>query len=227
MEVVLYDGQQAVEPGSPVVRVSSRGCDSASDRQAGQGVVHHRKSRPAAATYTQNSAKPPAALRSAEYSLTLLLSTHDDYVSQALGSIALPSSAVKPSPRGRHDLPPRQGEPAFQPQPEIFHTFEPEEKTIGFLKSALGTVFVLAPWILLAGLVSHAWGSAYGQYTKISPTYAGLSGYSTLFLGTLAALEGLIVIYWLQLQLYQFLPIFLPLSLVTAYTGRLALSNKK
>ena len=68
---------------------------------------------------------------------------------------------------------------------------------------------------------------AYGQYAKISPTYAGLSGYSTLFLGTLAALEGLIVIYWLQLQLYQFLPIFLPLSLVTAYTGRLALSNKK
>lgn len=111
-----------------------------------------------------NSAKPPAALvGSGEYSLTLLLSTHDDYVSQTLGSITLPSSVVKPSPRGRHNLPPRQGEPAFQPQPELFHTFDPEEKQIGFLKSALGTVFVLAPWLLLAVLVSASW-YAYGAW---------------------------------------------------------------
>lgn len=53
-----------------------------------------------------------------------------------------------------------------------------------------------------------------------------MSAYSSLFLLTLTALEGLIVIYWLKLRLYHFLPVFVPLSLVTAYTGKLAISRK-
>jgi hypothetical protein len=43
---------------------------------------------------------------------------------------------------------------------------------------------------------------------------------------SLFALEALIVTYWVRLRLYQFLPIFLPLSVVSAYTGKLALSRK-
>jgi hypothetical protein len=64
------------------------------------------------------------------------------------------------------------------------------------------------------------------QHTRVSPKYTGLSTYSALFLLSLFALEALIVTYWVRLRLYQFLPIFLPLSVVSAYTGKLALSRK-
>jgi hypothetical protein len=103
----------------------------------------------------QNPAKLPAALAAStgEFKLTLLLSTLSDAISQDLGSISLPHSALKPTPRGRHDLPPRAGEPAFHPQTEIFHTFQPEPKQVGVVKSGLGVVLVIVPWLVLAVLV--------------------------------------------------------------------------
>jgi oligosaccharyltransferase complex subunit delta (ribophorin II) len=66
--------------------------------------------------------------------------------------LELPGSAA-PS-RKRHSIPPRAGEPAFAAQRELFHTFKEEEREIAFVKSVGGVATVLAPWALLAFLVS-------------------------------------------------------------------------
>lgn len=71
-----------------------------------------------------------------------------------LGKVQLPRSALTAPPRKRHDLPPREGEPAFQPEPELFHTFREDEKLVGGFKSVIGTIAVLAPWTVVLGLVS-------------------------------------------------------------------------
>lgn len=70
---------------------------------------------------------------------------------------------LKPVKRKRNDLPPRQGEPAFQVQPELFHTFEPDPKEIGAFVSLVGTGLVLAPWVLFAALVSQSEGGTGGH----------------------------------------------------------------
>jgi oligosaccharyltransferase complex subunit delta (ribophorin II) len=75
-----------------------------------------------------------------------------------LGTLTLPTSLLHaPSPYSidRHALPPPHGFPAFKPQPEIAHTFRPDEKTVGKVQSSVGTWgVVVVPWIVLAGLVS-------------------------------------------------------------------------
>jgi hypothetical protein len=119
----------------------------------------------------QNTAKAHSALLEShgQFALTLLLSTLDSTSSSLaypLGQLTLPSSILRPIPRKRHDLPPRQGEPAFQPQQEIFHTFKEDFKTVGYGKSVIGTGIVLAPWIVLLALVSHSPESrCYVQFT--------------------------------------------------------------
>lgn len=88
---------------------------------------------------------------------TLLLSTMADQIAQPLGTVSLPASSLKPTPRGRHDLPPRQGEPAFQLLPELAHTFQEEPKAIGGFKALIGVGLVVAPWVLLSILVRCAY----------------------------------------------------------------------
>lgn len=71
-----------------------------------------------------------------------------------LGQLTLPESMTRGLPeRKRHDLPPRAGEPAFQAQQELFHTFNPLETTVGWSKSMIGIGLVLSPWLVLAALV--------------------------------------------------------------------------
>lgn len=94
---------------------------------------------------------------SGDLDITLILgSTKLTPLRVELGKVQLPRSALTPAPRKRHDLPPREGEPAFQPEPELFHTFREDEKLVGGFKSLIGTVAVLAPWTVLLGLVSKA-----------------------------------------------------------------------
>jgi oligosaccharyltransferase complex subunit delta (ribophorin II) len=69
-----------------------------------------------------------------------------------LGSITLPAGEA--APRKRHDLPPREGEPAFAPLPQITHTFRADEKVIGFPKAAIGVAALILPWGVLFALVS-------------------------------------------------------------------------
>lgn len=88
--------------------------------------------------------------------LTLLLSslsTHTPLIFP-LGELTLPPSILEAPPRGRHDLPPRAGEPAFKPEQEIFHTFREDEKSVGVFKSTIGTGMAMSPWAVLAFSVS-------------------------------------------------------------------------
>ena len=106
----------------------------------------------------QNTAKPQSALTytHGRLRLTLLLSSLSDHapLSYPFGELSLPASILRSPPRNRHDLPPRIGEPAFQPEQELFHTFRDDEKTVGFVKSAIGTALALSPWVALAFLVN-------------------------------------------------------------------------
>ncbi|WVR05815.1 hypothetical protein IAU60_002840 [Kwoniella sp. DSM 27419] len=170
------------------------------------------------AQITINTAKPHPALLPTHgtFHLTLLLSSLDtlEPLSYPLGELSLPASVLQPVARGRHDLPPRQGEPAFQREQEIQHTFKEEEKTVGWTKAVLGTIVTLAPWGVLLSLLGKISPSLNLQTPPVS---------SYVFLLVLAAIEGLIVVYWVGLKLYQLLPAFLGLSVVATYTGIVAL----
>ncbi|WRT64080.1 uncharacterized protein IL334_001008 [Kwoniella shivajii] len=170
------------------------------------------------AQITINTAKPPSALlpTHGNFHLTLLLSSLSalEPLSYPLGDLSLPPSILKSLPRHRHDLPPRQGEPAFKPEQEIYHTFKEDPKTVGWTLSIIGTIVTLAPWTVLAGLLG-----------KISPSlnFQSPPTSSYIFLTVLGAIEALIFVYWLRLKLYHLLPAFLGLSLIATYTGIIAL----
>ncbi|WWC58553.1 uncharacterized protein I303_101096 [Kwoniella dejecticola CBS 10117] len=170
------------------------------------------------AQLTINTAKPHPSLLSTHgsFHLTLLLSSLDSLtpLSYPLGELSLPSSILTPLARKRHDLPPRQGDPAFHPQQEIFHTFKEDPKTVGWTLSIIGTVVTLAPWTVLLGLLGKLSPSLSFQTPPTS---------SYVFLLVLAALEALIFVYWLKLKLYHLLPAFLGLSVVATWTGIIAL----
>ncbi|WWC86167.1 uncharacterized protein L201_001040 [Kwoniella dendrophila CBS 6074] len=170
------------------------------------------------AQITINTAKPHPALlfTHGKFHLTLLLSSLDSLqpLSYPLGELSLPQSILKPLPRKRHDLPPRQGEPAFQAQQELYHTFKDDPKTVGWTLSLIGIVITLAPWTVLFGLLRKISPSLNFQTPPVS---------SYVFLLVLGALEALIFVYWLRLKLYHLLPAFLGLSVIATYTGILAL----
>lgn len=109
-------------------------------------------------TLWQNAAKPHPALLTTrgKFHLTLILSSLDEYTPLAypLGELSIPESILQPRPRKRHDLPPRAGEPAFQPEQELFHTFKEDPKTVGWTKSGAGIIVTLAPWGVLFVFVS-------------------------------------------------------------------------
>ncbi|ORY23713.1 Oligosaccharyltransferase subunit Ribophorin II-domain-containing protein [Naematelia encephala] len=172
------------------------------------------------ASFTINGAKIPTSLAQTHGTLhlTLLLSSlsaHDPLL-YPLGTLILPPTSLRLPPRKRHDLPPRAGEPAFKPEQELFHTFRQDEKTVGFVKSALGTGLVLSPWAVLAAL----FGKVSGELDFKSPPLS-----SWLFLSSLAALEALILTYWVALKLYHLLAVLIPLSLASAYAGKIALGS--
>ncbi|WVQ85467.1 hypothetical protein IAT38_007632 [Cryptococcus sp. DSM 104549] len=170
------------------------------------------------AQVTINTSKPNPALlpTHGKFHLTLLLSSLDTYepLAYPLGELSLPESILQPIARKRHDLPARQGEPAFQAEQPLYHTFKEEEKTVGWTKSIAGVVITLAPWGLLAGLIG-----------KISPSlnFNVMPASSAVFILVLVAIEGLIFAYWIGLKLYQLLPPFLALSVAASYTGIVAL----
>ncbi|GFZ46479.1 hypothetical protein JCM24511_04726 [Saitozyma sp. JCM 24511] len=172
------------------------------------------------ASFTINTSKLPAALLPTHgtFHLTLLLSSLDAYtpLSYPLGDVSLPPSILKPLSRKRHDLPARPGEPAFQPEIELFHTFRPEEDLGGMGKSLIGTIIALSPWAVLVALI-----------TKISPSLNHIlpPGSALLWLATLAIIEALIFTYWAILTLPIFLPPFIILCVLSAYAGKVALTD--
>nr|ODN86506.1 oligosaccharyltransferase complex subunit delta (ribophorin II) [Cryptococcus depauperatus CBS 7841] len=170
------------------------------------------------AQITINAAKLHRALlpTRGHFQLTLLLSSLDEYTPLAypLGRLSLPPSVLESLPRKRHDLPARAGEPAFQPEQELYHTFKEDPKTVGWFKSGTGVIVTLMPWGVLLTLIPKLSPSLRFQSPPVS---------SYIFLLVLAALETLIFVYWVGLKLYQLLPPFLALSAIAAYTGLIAL----
>jgi oligosaccharyltransferase complex subunit delta (ribophorin II) len=156
-----------------------------------------------------------------------------------IGSITLPSSRLLPLPKGRHDLSAKkEGEPAFVVQPEIRWTFEKEEKVISKGVSALGTGIVvaapLAVWAVTVRLIpaldtrrrlifcvpAQQGGQIVPNLKTQSPSIT-----SILFLLSLVGLEALILKYWINWRLYNLLPPFIALGLVSAYIGKVALGQ--
>jgi oligosaccharyltransferase complex subunit delta (ribophorin II) len=166
----------------------------------------------------QNTDKLPNSLRAAASPLkaTLLLSSPGSKpVSWALGSVTLPAAPADVTPtRRRHDLPPRAGEPAFAPQPEITHTFRVEEKTVAFPKAAAGVAALVLPWGVLFSLIGKI-SSSLQFVTPPTMMYA-------LFV-CLVGLEALILRYWAGWRLYELLGPFIGLAVVTAYVGTVGL----
>ncbi|KAL7424198.1 hypothetical protein Q5752_001784 [Cryptotrichosporon argae] len=168
------------------------------------------------ASFTLNLAKAPAPILASpgEFTLTLLLSSPTTKpLAYPIGTLRLPAAALLPVLRTRHALPPRAGEPAFAPEPEIVHMFRADEKSVPAPVSAVGTAAVLAPWAVLAYLYARLRPS-------LQPSAAPTTAY--VFVAALAGLEALIAAYWLGGRLYTFLPPFLALGTATAYVGTVA-----
>lgn len=94
-------------------------------------------------------AKPPASLpptSTAPLKVTLIIgSPNYSPVSADLFDLHVPTS---------HPAPVHPDEPSFHPLPEIHHAFRPEEKLPPRIMSAFFSLLVLAPWVVLLGLVS-------------------------------------------------------------------------
>ncbi|KAI1786739.1 oligosaccharyl transferase delta subunit [Ganoderma leucocontextum] len=102
----------------------------------------------------------------------------------------------------------------FHPRPEIFHTFRPEQKVPPKFISAVFTVFLAAPWVVLLGLLGH-----------IGPQVPHLFSPSIIpFVATLGAFEALLMWYWVDLHIGQVLLYGGILSIPAAITGKRALA---
>lgn len=124
-------------------------------------------------------------------------------------------------------------EPTFHPLPEIHHTFRPEVKTPPKVVPAVSSALVLAPWVLLIGLVSGVFrprrsaADSRPQWGSIRPTAPHLTSLHIFpFLASIAAFEGLLFWYWVDLKLGQVLLYGAGLGLVTAATGKSALATR-
>ncbi|EJU02427.1 hypothetical protein DACRYDRAFT_66539 [Dacryopinax primogenitus] len=102
-------------------------------------------------------------------------------------------------------------------QPEIYHTFRPEEKVPPRIISLLGAGAVGAPWALLLILLA-----------SLRPSFSfATSPRLLLFLTTLTAFDGLLITYWIQLTLGQVLLYGSILGGITVITGVSALNARK
>ncbi|CAK9779668.1 hypothetical protein CC85DRAFT_285124 [Cutaneotrichosporon oleaginosum] len=163
-------------------------------------------------TYYMDTSKIPSQLAHTSGALeaSLVLSHNGEGYKTTLGALSLPESSLLEKPAA-----PTIGNGiAFAPQPEITHTFRPDEKEIPVIKASLGAFAVMAPWMTLLALVGAVWPSF---TVKTPPTmmYA--------WFACLVALEALILRYWIGLRLYQLLPPFIVLGAITAYVGTVAL----
>jgi len=175
-----------------------------------EGIVPVKVGRDGKARFSMNVRKPPTALppTSADQPLK---------VSLILGSFKregaiIPVFDLTLPPSGT--VPPHPEETSYHVQPEIQHTFRPDQKLppkpISFVFAGL----TLAPWALLVGLLSQL-------PISLTPT-----GRTLPFIATLAAFEGLLLWYWVDLYLGQVLLYGAVLGLLTAAAGKRALSSQ-
>ncbi|KAK4056869.1 hypothetical protein OIO90_002119 [Microbotryomycetes sp. JL221] len=132
-----------------------------------------------------------------------------------LGSFVLPSVLVLPFPYPSNEKLPKAWEnERHSKMPEIEWTFRPLEKRVKTVVALGGTLVVLAPWVVFAGIL-----------TQLELRLTAPSTNVLLFLVSITAFEALIFFYWTSLKLLLALPYFGALALVTAATGRRALGD--
>jgi len=198
----VYDDQKeaAVQPHQTFLRFLD-------EQTLEEGVVPVKVSRDGKARFSMNLRKPPTGLppttgQPLKVSLILGSFQYEGAVIPLL-DLTLPPSGV---------VPPHPDEVSYHPQPEIHHTFRPEQKVPYKLISFVFAGLTLAPWVLLLGLLSRL-------PISVKPT-----GRTLPFIGLLAAFEGLLFWYWVDLRLGQVLTYGAILGLLTAAAGKRALS---
>ncbi|CAG7849920.1 SubName: Full=Related to oligosaccharyltransferase delta subunit (Ribophorin II) {ECO:0000313/EMBL:CCA73510.1} [Serendipita indica DSM 11827] len=175
-----------------------------------EGVQPLRVSSAGKAKFDLSMSKPPAWLppttdQPLEVSLIIGSFTYDP-LHRKLFNLVLPRSQPAPvSPEEVH----------YHPQPEIQHTFRPEQKIPMKAISGIFALAMLSPWVVLLTL----WLNIPHRTPKL------FSSEILPFISLLAATEGLLVIYWVNLTLPQVLTYGAVLSLLTAATGKRALST--
>ncbi|KAF4618573.1 hypothetical protein D9613_009961 [Agrocybe pediades] len=154
---------------------------------------------------------PPLSLpptpNSDPLSVSLIIgSSKYDPISVELFDLILPPSLPAPA---------HPDESTFHPQPEIKHTFRPENKLPPRFISAVSVGLVLAPWVVLLGL-----------WSQVTPKASRLFSPSILpFIISLGAFEALLFRYWVGLKLGQVLLYGAILTVPTVFAGRQALTS--
>jgi len=149
------------------------------------------------------SIPPTSANDPIQVSLILGSFKHTSVVYQLFDLLLPPSPPTYP----HHD------EASYQPLPTIEHTFRPPQKFPPQVISALFSLLVLAPWLVLLGLwsqIPHKLPHLFSP--KVLP-----------FILTLGAFEGLLYTYWFQLNLGQVLLYGGLLAIPTLLAGKTAL----
>ena len=164
--------------------------------------------------------------------VTLLVgSPQYDPLAVELFDLVLPAS--QPAPQ-------HPQESTFHPLPEIKHTFRPEPKQPPAFISAASVGFVLAPWVVLLGLVclisihfalrdrpaDTTSVCVSLQWSQVAPRPSRLFSPTILpFILSLGAFEALLFRYWVGLKLGQVLLYGAVLAVPTVFAGKQALSS--
>ncbi|KAJ3555236.1 hypothetical protein NM688_g2690 [Phlebia brevispora] len=203
--IVQKDGGKPVQPHQAFLRFY--------DEVTGEeGIQPLRVNNLGRVKYEFSMTRPPASLpptsASNPLSVTLILGSFEHSpVKYELFDIYLPESQPPPQ---------HPDEPTFHPLPEIVHTFRPEQKVPPKVISTAFAALVVAPWVVLLGLWAH-----------IRPSVPHLfSLHIVPFTVSIAAFEGLLFWYWVDLRLGQVLLYGGIIGLVTAMTGKSALATK-
>ncbi|KAF8995584.1 oligosaccharyl transferase delta subunit [Cyathus striatus] len=205
-QVVDKDSGNGVQPHQTFLRFY--------DAKSGEeGIQPVRVTAGGKAKFELNVSKPPLSLPPTSLndplSVTLILgSTIYSPLKVDIFDLVLPPSLPVPA---------HPDEASFHVLPEIQHTFRPEQKLPPRPVSALFSLMVIAPWVVLVGL-----------WSQVSPRPTHLFSPSILpfiQLLTLGAFEVLLFWYWVDLKLGQVLTYGAILGVVMIFTGRNALAS--
>ena len=177
---------------------------------------------------TQNMAKPPSSLPpsgAAPLRVSLLLGSFvHSPAALDLFDLHIPPSA----PASVHP-----DESFYHPRPELAHTFRAEPKLPPRFVSAFFAALVLAPWVVLFGLVRcivcstpalYVIADSRSQWGAVRPSVPHLFSPSILsFVLSLGLIEGLLLWYWVELRLGQILLYGSGAATLALLTGKQAL----
>ncbi|PAV15471.1 oligosaccharyl transferase delta subunit [Pyrrhoderma noxium] len=175
-----------------------------------EGIQPLRVTSGGKAKFDLNMARPPQSLPPsgiAPLKVSLILGSFEHDPLQAhIFDLVVPPSASAPQ---------HAEEPSFHLRPEIEHFFQPEPVSPPKLISAVFTVLVLTPWLVLISLLSQIPHKLPYIFKPQILTFVSLLG----------AFEGLLLYYWAALRLGQVLAYGALLGVPTIFAGNRALNS--